>query len=101
MSPEHCSDFYEDQYGTPHFPGLTAFMSSGPIIAMVLARDDAISYWNDLIGPSNSVIAKKTHPDRSVFTYFQIFIHTILLEYSFRIYTYIVVDAVIQVKGDM
>ncbi|CAG01205.1 unnamed protein product, partial [Tetraodon nigroviridis] len=63
LSPEHCSDFYADQYGTPHFPGLTAFMSSGPIIAMVLSRDDAISYWKDLIGPSNSVIAKKTHPD--------------------------------------
>lgn len=63
LSPEHCSDFYADQYGTPHFPRITAFMSSGPIIAMVLVRDDAISYWKDLIGPGDSVIAKKTHPD--------------------------------------
>uniref|UniRef100_H2RMP2 Nucleoside diphosphate kinase B n=1 Tax=Takifugu rubripes TaxID=31033 RepID=H2RMP2_TAKRU len=63
LSPEHCSDFYADQYGTPHFPSLTAFMSSGPVIAMVLARDDAVAHWNHLIGPANSVIAKKTHPD--------------------------------------
>lgn len=82
LSPEHCSDFYADQYGTPHFPRLTAFMSSGPIIAMVLVRDDAISYWKDLIGPGDSVIAKKTHPDRSIFTYLQIFICSILQLYN-------------------
>lgn len=83
LSPEHCSDFYADQYGTPHFPKLTAFMSSGPIIAMVLARDDAISHWNDLIGPGNSVIAKKTQPDRWIFTYLQIFRCSLLQLYTF------------------
>ncbi|TMS17272.1 Nucleoside diphosphate kinase-like protein 5 [Larimichthys crocea] len=33
LSPEQCSDFYADQYGKLFFPSLTAFMSSGPIIA--------------------------------------------------------------------
>ncbi|XP_055410715.1 nucleoside diphosphate kinase homolog 5 isoform X1 [Bubalus kerabau] len=45
------------------FPNLTAYMSSGPLVAMILARYNAISYWKELLGPSNSLVAKETHPD--------------------------------------
>uniref|UniRef100_A0A3Q3XB78 Nucleoside diphosphate kinase B n=1 Tax=Mola mola TaxID=94237 RepID=A0A3Q3XB78_MOLML len=38
-------------------------MSSGPIIAMTLARDNAIAHWKFIIGPINSVLARKTHPE--------------------------------------
>ncbi|XP_030069422.1 nucleoside diphosphate kinase 5 [Microcaecilia unicolor] len=62
LSPEQCSDFYAEQYGKMFFPSLTAFMSSAPIIAMTLARQQAISYWKELIGPTNSITAKETHP---------------------------------------
>uniref|UniRef100_A0A3Q3VS56 Nucleoside diphosphate kinase B n=1 Tax=Mola mola TaxID=94237 RepID=A0A3Q3VS56_MOLML len=63
LSPEQCSDFYADQYGKHFFPSLTAFMSSGPIIAMTLARNDAITHWKFIIGPVNSIRARETHPD--------------------------------------
>ncbi|MBV94622.1 Bromodomain-containing protein 8, partial [Eschrichtius robustus] len=63
LSPEHCSNFYVEQYGKMFFPNLTAYMSSGPLVAMILARHKAISYWNELLGPSNSLVAKETHPD--------------------------------------
>uniref|UniRef100_A0A671VE44 Nucleoside diphosphate kinase B n=1 Tax=Sparus aurata TaxID=8175 RepID=A0A671VE44_SPAAU len=63
LSPEQCSDFYSDQYGKLFFPSLTAFMSSGPIIAITLARDNAIGHWKSLIGPVNSIKARETHPD--------------------------------------
>ncbi|NP_001087794.1 NME/NM23 family member 5 L homeolog [Xenopus laevis] len=63
LSPEQCSDFYSDQYGKMFFPSLTAYMSSGPIIAMTLARHNAISHWKELIGPANSLKAKETQPD--------------------------------------
>ncbi|KAM4721342.1 nucleoside diphosphate kinase homolog 5 [Rhinophrynus dorsalis] len=63
LSPEQCSDFYSDQYGKMFFPSLTAYMSSGPIIALALARYNAISYWKELLGPSNSLKAKETHPE--------------------------------------
>uniref|UniRef100_UPI00398F66B9 nucleoside diphosphate kinase homolog 5 n=1 Tax=Pristiophorus japonicus TaxID=55135 RepID=UPI00398F66B9 len=62
LSPELCSDIYAAHYGKMFFPSLTAFMSSGPTIAMVIARDQAIAYWRELIGPANSVKAKQTHP---------------------------------------
>ncbi|KAG7517748.1 nucleoside diphosphate kinase-like 5 isoform X1 [Solea senegalensis] len=63
LRPEQCSDFYADQYGKFFFPNLTAFMSSGPIIAMTLACNNAIARWKSLIGPVNSVKAKQTHPE--------------------------------------
>ncbi|XP_070545613.1 MAM and LDL-receptor class A domain-containing protein 1-like [Ptychodera flava] len=44
--------------------GLVAYMSSGPIVAIVLARESAISYWRELIGPTNTLKARETHPDR-------------------------------------
>ncbi|KAM6357712.1 nucleoside diphosphate kinase homolog 5 isoform 1-T5 [Alca torda] len=62
LSPEQCSNFYADQYGKVFFPNLTAYMSSGPLVAMVLARHCAVSYWKELLGPSNSLRAKRTHP---------------------------------------
>ncbi|XP_041800439.1 nucleoside diphosphate kinase homolog 5 [Chelmon rostratus] len=62
LSPEQCSDFYADQYGKIFFPSLTAFMSSGPIIAMTLARDNAVAHWKSIIGPVNSIKARETHP---------------------------------------
>lgn len=63
LSPEQCSNFYVEQYGKMFFPNLTAYMSSGPIIVMVLARHRAIAYWKELLGPSNTIVAKETCPD--------------------------------------
>ncbi|NXJ13133.1 NDK5 kinase, partial [Odontophorus gujanensis] len=62
LSPEQCSIFYADQYGKMFFPNLAAYMSSGPSVAMVLARHQAVSYWKELLGPSNSIKARMTHP---------------------------------------
>ncbi|XP_040904365.1 nucleoside diphosphate kinase homolog 5 [Toxotes jaculatrix] len=63
LSPEQCSDFYADQYGKFFFPSLTAFMSSGPIIALTLARNNAVAHWKSIIGPVNSTKARETHPE--------------------------------------
>ncbi|XP_076021004.1 nucleoside diphosphate kinase homolog 5 [Genypterus blacodes] len=62
LSPEQCSDFYAEHYGKPLFPSLTAFMSSGPIMALGLARENAISRWMAIMGPANSTEAKESHP---------------------------------------
>ncbi|XP_070692860.1 nucleoside diphosphate kinase homolog 5 [Pempheris klunzingeri] len=63
LSPEQCSDFYADQYGKLFFPSLTAFMSSSPILAMTLARYNAIAHWKSIMGPVNSIKARETHPE--------------------------------------
>ena len=64
LTPEQASDFYAEHYGKLFFPALVAFMSSAPVIVMVLSKEKAISFWRDLIGPTNSIKAKATHPDR-------------------------------------
>ncbi|CAF0999287.1 unnamed protein product [Rotaria magnacalcarata] len=63
LTAEQCSDFYSEHYGKKFFPSLVAFMTSAPIVAMVLAKENAVQQWRDLIGPTNSNVAKETHPD--------------------------------------
>jgi nucleoside-diphosphate kinase len=45
--------FYAIHKGKPFFEELVNFMSSGPIIAMVLEKDDAIKSWRSLMGDTN------------------------------------------------
>ncbi|CAL8333697.1 unnamed protein product [Gadus morhua 'NCC'] len=59
LSPEQCSDFYAEHYGKLSFPSLTVFMSSGPIIALALARENAIAHWKALIGPAQRARASE------------------------------------------
>ncbi|KAF6035083.1 hypothetical protein EB796_006608 [Bugula neritina] len=63
LTPEQASDFYAEHYGKLFFPSLVAYISSGPIIALALAREKAIAHWRDLIGPTNTLKARQTHPD--------------------------------------
>ncbi|XP_052005284.1 nucleoside diphosphate kinase homolog 5-like [Xyrauchen texanus] len=63
LSPEQCSDFYIEHYGKLFFPHLTAFMSSGPVVALALARHQAIATWKTIMGPVSSIKARETHPD--------------------------------------
>ncbi|KAM3867106.1 nucleoside diphosphate kinase homolog 5 [Diretmus argenteus] len=62
LSPWQCADFYADHCGKRLFPSLTTFMSSGPITALELARDNAIAHWKAIIGPVNPK-AKETPPE--------------------------------------
>ena len=64
MTPEQTSDFYAEHYGKMFFPSLVAYMSSGPVLALVLARQSAISYWRQLIGPTNTQKARDQAPER-------------------------------------
>jgi len=67
LTPEQASEFYAEHFGKPFFPGLVAYMSSGPVMALVLAHETAIDRWRELIGPTDSSRARSTHPDRQAF----------------------------------
>jgi len=71
LTPEQASEFYAEHFGKPFFPGLIAYMSSGPIIALMLAREKAVTSWRELIGPTNAIKARATHPNRQVFSHSQ------------------------------
>lgn len=53
ISREQAEGFYYVHKERPFFGSLTQFMSSGPIIAMVLEKDNAIADLRKLMGATN------------------------------------------------
>jgi nucleoside-diphosphate kinase len=53
LSKAEAEGFYTVHRERPFFPSLTAFMSSGPAIVMVLEADGAIKKWRDLMGATD------------------------------------------------
>ncbi len=45
--------FYAVHRERPFFKGLVEFMTEGPVIVMVLQREDAIAKWRELMGATN------------------------------------------------
>ncbi len=53
MTKTAAEAFYAEHQGKPFFEELTTFMSSGPIVAMVLEGDDVIQRNRDLMGATD------------------------------------------------
>jgi nucleoside-diphosphate kinase len=51
--------FYDVHKERPFFNSLTDFMSSGPVVLMVLEHENAIMGWRDLMGATNPAEAAK------------------------------------------
>ena len=54
LSEEEAGAFYAVHKERPFFGELVSFMTSGPVVALVMEGDDAIKRWRDLMGPTNS-----------------------------------------------
>lgn len=63
LTAGRAAEFYAEHTGKPFFEKLCGFMSSGPLVALVLAKSDAIPAWRALMGPTNSLTAKEEAPD--------------------------------------
>ena len=44
------------------FPRLVEYMSSGPLVALLLGREEAVQRWRELIGPTCPHEASQLHP---------------------------------------
>jgi len=53
MTREQAMEFYAVHKGRPFYDGLTRFMSSGPIVAAVLEKENAVKAYRDFIGATN------------------------------------------------
>jgi nucleoside-diphosphate kinase len=53
ISAAQARGFYAVHTGKPFFEGLCAFMSSGPLVLMVLEKENAIADWRKLMGSTN------------------------------------------------
>lgn len=63
LTPEQVSEFYNDHFGELSFPHLVAYMSSGPIIVFVLAKQNAVEEWKKIMGPATVMEARLYFPD--------------------------------------
>lgn len=60
LSPSEAKLFYREHRRRAFFPNLVRFMTSGPVVVLVLEGDDAVKRWRELIGPTDSQAARRT-----------------------------------------
>jgi len=53
LSSAQARGFYSVHREKPFFPTLVDFMTSGPIVAMVLEGENVIARWRELMGATN------------------------------------------------
>lgn len=59
LSLEQAGTFYEVHKERPFYGELTEFMSSGPIVAAILEKDNAVADFRKLIGATNPAQAEE------------------------------------------
>ncbi|OHS98317.1 Nucleoside diphosphate kinase family protein [Tritrichomonas foetus] len=63
ISRETAMNFYGEHRGKPFYDSLVQYITSGPIVAMELVGNNAISRWRQIIGPTNLDTAKREAPN--------------------------------------
>lgn len=58
LSKHDAEGFYAVHRERPFFESLTAFMSSGPVVVLVLEASDAIARWRALMGATDPAKAE-------------------------------------------
>ena len=53
LSKQQAEGFYEIHRERPFFSGLVQFMTEGPVVVLVLERDNAIKHWREVMGATN------------------------------------------------
>lgn len=66
---ELIEHFYDHLRGTRFFNRLIDFMTSGPAVALILRKENAVEGFRSALGPTDSRVAKKQEP-QSIRGYF-------------------------------
>jgi len=53
LTRPQAEGFYAVHKARPFFEGLVAFMTEGPVVALVLEKENAIADWRTLMGATN------------------------------------------------
>ena len=59
LSPEKAGEFYAVHAARPFYGELVEFMSSGPIVAAILEKENAVAAFRKLIGATNPAQAEE------------------------------------------
>ncbi|XP_078142245.1 thioredoxin domain-containing protein 6 [Centroberyx gerrardi] len=63
LTEEQVRQFYFQHVEEDYFPALLRNMTSGPVLALALARTEAVHHWKNILGPPDVNKAKEEHPD--------------------------------------
>ncbi|XP_053385437.1 thioredoxin domain-containing protein 6-like isoform X5 [Mercenaria mercenaria] len=63
LTKEQAEDFYKEHRGQEYFEELTTRMSSGTLLALGLAREEAVTGWREMLGPTKVDEAKEQAPE--------------------------------------
>ena len=63
LTKAQAEGFYYVHAERPFFGELVEFMTSGPVIVSVLEGEDAIARYRNLMGPTNSEVARTEAPE--------------------------------------
>lgn len=53
LTPEQAGEFYAVHKERPFYSGLVTFMTEGPVVVLVLEKENAIAEWRQLMGATN------------------------------------------------
>ncbi|XP_036395939.1 nucleoside diphosphate kinase 7 [Megalops cyprinoides] len=59
LSWKQAADFYSEHQSKSFFNNLIQFVTSGPVVAMEVMGDEAVSTWRKILGPTDSGLARK------------------------------------------
>ncbi|XP_017547062.1 thioredoxin domain-containing protein 6 [Pygocentrus nattereri] len=62
LTEEQVRQFYSQHLDEDYFPALLSSMTSGPVLALALAKQGAVKHWRNLLGPKNPTQAKEEQP---------------------------------------
>ena len=62
LTRDEVEAFYGEHKGKGFFDGLCSYMCSGPVVALALAKPNAIRCWRMFMGPTNTFTAKRDKP---------------------------------------
>ncbi|KAM3861945.1 thioredoxin domain-containing protein 6-like [Diretmus argenteus] len=63
LTEEQVRQFYFQHVEEDYFPALLRNMTSGPVLALALARTGAVHHWKNILGPTDINKAKEEDPD--------------------------------------
>ncbi|RDD43712.1 Thioredoxin domain-containing protein 3-like protein [Trichoplax sp. H2] len=62
LTREEAEEFYREHKSKDYFEKLITRMTSGPLVALALAKQDSVDAWRDMIGPPDVNLAKELAP---------------------------------------
>lgn len=63
LTEQQVQEFYREHVDTEYFPALQQQMTSGPVLALALVKDNAVNHWRSLLGPADLTEAVNTAPE--------------------------------------